>query len=77
MERSPFYNARFLRVRLGRLRSGGFHCLAAAGRVWLGGRHLTGTKTHKLYATPSGDCAPTPGSRMVTLIYPRLPVVHP
>ncbi|GHE35326.1 hypothetical protein GCM10018771_14320 [Streptomyces cellulosae] len=27
--------------------------------------------------TPSGDCARLPGSRMVTLIYPRLPVVHP
>ncbi|GHD73514.1 hypothetical protein GCM10010317_085370 [Streptomyces mirabilis] len=28
-------------------------------------------------ATLTGDCARAPGSRMVTLTYPRRPVVHP
>ncbi|GAA2259042.1 hypothetical protein GCM10010415_21050 [Streptomyces atrovirens] len=37
----------------------------------------TGTKGRKSYATPTGACARLPGSRMVTLIYPRLTVVHP
>lgn len=36
-----------------------------------------GTKARKGYATPCGDCAGLPGSRKVTLIYPRLTVVHP
>ncbi|GGT59809.1 hypothetical protein GCM10010243_42840 [Streptomyces matensis] len=34
-------------------------------------------KRAHLFTTPSGDCARLPGSRKVTLIYPRLPVVHP
>ncbi len=37
----------------------------------------TGTKGRKSCATPTGACARLPGSRKVTLIYPRLPVVHP
>lgn len=37
----------------------------------------TGTKGRISSTTPSGDCARLPGSRKVTLIYPRLPVVHP
>ncbi|AKZ56054.1 hypothetical protein SAM23877_3005 [Streptomyces ambofaciens ATCC 23877] len=34
-------------------------------------------KTCNCRATPTGDCGVLPGSRMVTLIYPRRPVVHP
>ncbi|GAA3504004.1 hypothetical protein GCM10019016_111170 [Streptomyces prasinosporus] len=34
-------------------------------------------KGRKCRATPDGDCGRPSASRMVTLIYPRLPVVHP
>ncbi|GAB1329339.1 hypothetical protein ACE1SV_36780 [Streptomyces sennicomposti] len=34
-------------------------------------------KPYNCPATRTGDCAGAPDSRMVTLIYPRRPVVHP
>ncbi|GGT48279.1 hypothetical protein GCM10010256_00470 [Streptomyces coeruleorubidus] len=55
-----------------------------AGRAHAAEPHMSqprapwaGTKRHIHYATTAGDCGLLPGSRMVTLIYPRLPVVHP
>ncbi|GAA4074076.1 hypothetical protein GCM10022233_59880 [Streptomyces shaanxiensis] len=47
------------------------------GAVPLSLKSRTGIKAHNAYATHPGDCAPPSGSRMVTLIYPRRPVVHP